>query len=1153
MARSANEIAQLSNAFSTGSGGGNFERHVQTVFALTLLIDGFSPILNVPIQKLSFQAKYLGFAVDDLVVTATKAGQSAKLLCQIKHDLTISAKNKTFQEVIAAAWNDFNQVDFRDTIDRIALITGIIAKDSVHALHQIHRHAVNSSSEEEFIRRKEIASFTAESSRKKYAAIKSCVEAANDDKQVSDREMWHFCRCLVLLVFDLSFKESVNRTLIRSLIQSNSEQDAELVWSRLAEQCGEWDQEAVVVTRDRIPNDIMKLFGHPPRNEIEIITPVPVSSNLAWHVAVLVGSWNENNEADIKAIERLTETDYQTFQSECRRHLQEKQLVLSNGYWRVNNRSAKLKAAKDHFFDDMIRSAFQIAGEFLKETSRQFSEDGQYSIIVPEEGRFSNSENLRKGLLEGLTILANGFLPSYCSENLFAIESRSLIRGTLMGCDWTRMVSLSDVISIIAELNPRAFLESLENYVFRNPDQVIKLFPSPASEALFDQNFITNILFALERLAWFDDYMIASVRCLGVLESVKYEKTNWANTPINTITKVLRPYWPQTLAKVEKMQRALQALYVDSPKLCWEVLQKLLNRQELTVLFESARPEYISIEIPVEDRLTEDERNKLFLYYAEYAMELAGNCSTKLAQLLDCADCMGSELLVALLRRIVDSSVQWTESEKCDLWIKLSEAKYKTLMETSGSEPNSPQYVQLLEAIDILAPNSIMLRHKRLFVSTFNEYLLDENQWEKVEAVKRNAVAEIYKTLGIDAVIEFGISVDALANVGSWLGERIGLEEAIAIIPKLQEERNSLFYLNMIGAFLYKHGVSVITYLNLNAFEPNVRALVLKQAPFTEDLLMLIPKYLRGNERLFWGSVRISPYGARSGKYDVTTVVRTLLEYNRAPTAIMIVGRNLPKIEVDDALIAELLFQGPKDTQDESLDPYSVRGLIKHLQESQSMDIGMLSELEFIYLPWLGKNANTKPKAIFYQLANNPASFCKLMETAYKKRRDEAVSRKYSKALTDRLFTLIHPYKPIPGTDWNGVFRSDVFISWMETVKTWAKENDRFEVSMHTVGNALAYAEFSELHVIDDAIMRELNRIDNEELRRGYRMGIMNKRGVHWIDPEGKPEKELAQKYNLRAEAAEDLGYARFAELLRSIANGYLAEAKENARQAIED
>ena len=83
--------------------------------------------------------------------------------------------------------------------------------------------------------------------------------------------------------------------------------------------------------------------------------------------------------------------------------------------------------------------------------------------------------------------------------------------------------------------------------------------------------------------------------------------------------------------------------------------------------------------------------------------------------------------------------------------------------------------------------------------------------------------------------------------------------------------------------------------------------------------------------------------------------------------------------------------------------------------------------------------------------------------------------------------------------------------------------------------------------------MAELNKLESEELRRGYRLGTLNQRGVHWVDPEGKPEKELAAKYQKYAEAVETLGYSRFAGLLRDIANGYLKEAEDNIRRFARD
>lgn len=75
-------------------------------------------------------------------------------------------------------------------------------------------------------------------------------------------------------------------------------------------------------------------------------------------------------------------------------------------------------------------------------------------------------------------------------------------------------------------------------------------------------------------------------------------------------------------------------------------------------------------------------------------------------------------------------------------------------------------------------------------------------------------------------------------------------------------------------------------------------------------------------------------------------------------------------------------------------------------------------------------------------------------------------------------------------------------------------------------------------------------RVENEELRRGYYLGIINQRGVHWIDPEGKPELELAEDYENKANIAESRGYSRYAGILRGVADEFKREAKSNILEA---
>jgi hypothetical protein len=65
----------------------NFERHVQAFFLFKMVSRDLCPILEMPIQRMDFQAKYLGYDTDDLVITALSGQKSAKLLCQIGRNI----------------------------------------------------------------------------------------------------------------------------------------------------------------------------------------------------------------------------------------------------------------------------------------------------------------------------------------------------------------------------------------------------------------------------------------------------------------------------------------------------------------------------------------------------------------------------------------------------------------------------------------------------------------------------------------------------------------------------------------------------------------------------------------------------------------------------------------------------------------------------------------------------------------------------------------------------------------------------------------------------------------------------------------------------------------------------------------------------------
>lgn len=148
---------------------------------------------------------------------------------------------------------------------------------------------------------------------------------------------------------------------------------------------------------------------------------------------------------------------------------------------------------------------------------------------------------------------------------------------TLLGI-WrlaSRWTSLRDCLQNLAELSPEAFLKEAERGIINNPTEIVNLFP-PKSGELSGINYISNLLWALEILAWSPEYLVHSISVLGLLEALPYERTNWTNTPINSIVSILLPWYPQTMADLEKRKNALKCLKTDNPRVFWSTLKKLL-------------------------------------------------------------------------------------------------------------------------------------------------------------------------------------------------------------------------------------------------------------------------------------------------------------------------------------------------------------------------------------------------------------------------------------------------------------------------------------------------------------------------------------------------------------------------------------------------
>ena len=1143
-----NSISKISNAFSTGGGGVNFEQQIQAMFLLSLLIDGFCPAMNEQTKKVCFQAKHLGYDVDDLVVFTYRNQSEGKMLCQIKHSITATEKDKTFQEVICAAWNDFNKEYFNKDYDRIALVTAQISNKAQQSLRFLHAEAIGTVDAEEFIERINTQMFSNEDNKRMLATIKESISLAKGCEPTIE-EAWKFCKAFILLIFDMDCVESVNRALSASLIKCNSSENALFVWSKLVEYAGNCNQTAASVSKENIDRNIQGLFL---KNNIIQLPPDPITEiDLFVPTIALIGAWKEDNEFDCKIIEQISGVGYSEFEAKARTMLSQNSeyLQLTNGNWNVCHKEELLDQCKDKLFDDSIGRLLEAVKSILGQKSKSVASKMPY--VIPTLGEYDNSLELRSSLVKSLCWIKKNLSELLqCNQNKIENNIYGLVGILLQDAGWITWTSLRDCLQDLAELSPEAFLKAVECGIISNPTEILHLFPSK-NGGLLETNYISNLLWSLETLAWSPEYLVRSITVLGMLEALPYERTNWSNTPINSIVSILLPWYPQTMADLEKRKNALKCLKNDNPTVFWNTLKELLPNKTRSTS-DNPKPQYLKLEVPEEVKVTNEEVNKCYAYLLELAVDTARDENEKLVELIDQLRYMYEPTLTEYLNCLENSFEFCTDEITFEIWLKLRE--YMTQIEATEEMVIYKQLDRIRKLIEKMEPTDIRVKYRELYVG--NRYLFAQgnyaNKWKMLEDKKLSAVKEIFDEFGCEEVERFGSVVKNVHDVANKLGRLLKQTEMSSIIEKcflgiLSKE----FTVNCLISFVYVQGAEKLLGTSLRHMEDDFVLEILSKIPFSLKLLDVVNQII-DKDIMYWEKATM-PYGCCvEDAEELKIIVEKLVACKRYVTAVNIIGHSECEAVINAEGIYNLLkLAGTEESiGTEKLDNYAVQKIIGWFQQQENIALELRSDIEFIYLPILDDYSEVQPRALNTRLSLEPEYFCSLIELFYKKRNGEKREIELNKGLSERLFEILFRFKVTPGIDWNGNFDENRFEFWMKAVKMWSQKNDRYEVAMHTVGSGLSYAALDEDKLPRKAIIEELNKVENEELRRGYYLGVINQRGVHWVDPKGKEELELAEDYKTRANIAESRGYSRYADILRIIADEYNREAR-NANDSI--
>ena len=827
-------------------------------------------------------------------------------------------------------------------------------------------------------------------------------------------------------------------------------------------------------------------------------------------------------------------------------------ITLRNRLWQVNDRESLWQVLGPRIFDDDLDTLSDVAVKVLSEPDPKFdlSPSERYAAVVyGKESKYSHE--LRRGLAETLVFLATQ--PSAltnCSQHKAETVSRLAVRKILAAAEWNSWATLGDLLPLLAEASPDEFLSALEGALRQEPCPIDMLF-AQESAGITGGNYLTGLLWALETLAWYEEYLVRVCVDLAKLGE-RDSGGNWYPRPLSSLTNILLPWCPNTRATVEKRNVAVKTVQEEVPTEGWKLLTNLLPDQVQTASPTHKPAWRNSVPRDWEPQVPDSVYWDCISFCADLAIQVGTDDKSRMLELVDLLDCLPEEALhklVAYLSTLAD--VGEDQEYLFKLWNKLTKLLWKHQRFPDATWAWGQETLSSVDAATKkLAPSDPTLLHRLKFDSGVLALHDEEGDREVEEEQRKQAIKEILAYGGGEAVVQFAKTVESTYIVGQSVAEVAGDDMDQLLLPsflEINDKRLSEFTRAYVWTRRRTMGWEWVDRLDRSGWSISQSSRLLTYLPFDEETWTRSTEWLGQDERKYWQNDALI---TRFAEANFGLAVDKLLQYGRPRDALTCLARIFIRektLDIDRSIKA-LLATAESNEQLTPLEPSHITNLIEALQKDERTNREDLIKVEWTYVPFLDGRRTPSPRTLESELSGNPEFFCQIIRLLYRPRGGAAPDQEPSKeaqAAASNAWKLLNGWRTPPAVLPDGSISSAQFEYWLSRVKAGCNATGHVEVGMNQVGQVLFHSPAdSDTLWINRTVAAALNEEDAEALREGYVIGAINARGVHRVDPSGRPERDLANQYRRKAEDVENAGYFRLASKLRGLAERYDLEAE---------
>ena len=901
---------------------------------------------------------------------------------------------------------------------------------------------------------------------------------------------------------------------------------------------------------------------------------------------LLAGSWNDDSAGDREVLEVLSGADYETFREAITGVADgatDPLAIRTDGAWHlVSAVDAWMLLVSKLNHDDIKR--FETIVEMTlgeRDPALDLPRDQQWRASMEgKTRRFSN--DLRRGIAQSLALLGMyGGTVNWSGGASGSDYANYLVRKLL---DWASTdvsgkawQSLADVLPLLAEAGPDAFLDAVATATAGNDPLLATMFQDTTDESgLFSGGTPhSNLLWALECVSWSTDFFGRAVDILARLDEID-PGGRMSNRPSATLAAIFRPWHPDSSVDADRRITVLDMLRRRHPDSAWKLECSMLPESHGTH-FPISSPKFRTWK-PDKLTVTYGEIWKVTTAVVERCIEDAGRDAERWATIIaHCSDMQPAdrERVVTVLDSMADQPDP--ESDFRDsVWRSLTGliGRHREFPDASWTLPNDE-----LEKLDMLAtrylPSSAYFRLVGLFQS-WHPYIGASRQGD-YEAFERElashrveAIKEIESEGGFDAIRTLAINASVHGSVGIALAN-VGSSHDVDLLGWLSSDRESLIgtAMSYYSARYAADGFELITGLLGReglTVEQRVRLLLIARENLSEvwEMAAAAPEL----EGKYWAAFH--PLGLGRDFDRIEEVADRLLRASRHADVLYFLNMysHFEKGEPRPAT-AKLIVRALDGLLEDQEQSTAVRGLatwdferlFAYLEAMRDhLKPGELVRLQWSYLPALGYDA--KIPALSQALAADPVEFVRIVCTVYRARtnsededanddKDPLGQDERDASMASNAYHVLNAWDTPPGLV-DGVMNAEALRAWLEQAMELLADQGRTEVGLHHVGQVLGHTPPDADGSWPGLVVRDLlEEVQLDHIETGLYLQIVNGRGVtsRGLEDGGHQERTLAATYRDSAEALADVA-PRVAGLFRRVAVSYEGDARLNEGNA---